>query len=165
MKKIAMLLVAATLTVGLVSCAQDKKDEATTGDNVAVSQMPELTPVSATTYKDGTYRGAFYDGSVVVELELKDNSVQSAKFRSLSYKDEDYLKSEDSTKSALKEQYQALMDHIVGKEITAVVDELYTPGNIAADVDGLSASTIRAGKVISAINDALNRGVYSLPKA
>lgn len=83
----------------------------------------------------------------------------------MKYKDEDYLKSEDATIVALKWQYEDVLNHIVGKDITTVVDELYTPENITKDIDGFTAATVRSGKIISAINDALNRGVYALPKA
>lgn len=157
MKKIALLLAAATLTVGLVSCTGGDDNGSTSNDGTTAAQT--------VTYKDGTYRGAFYDASVVVEISLKDNKVESAKFRTLKYKEEDYLKTEDATLVALKGQYEDVLNYIVGKDITTVVDELYTPENITKDIDGFTAATVRSGKIISAINDALNRGVYSLPKA
>ena len=156
MKKIALLVAATALTVGLVSCTGGSDNGSTAG---------EATQTQTITYKDGTYRGAFYDASVVVEISLKDNKVESAKFRTMKYKDEDYLKSEDATIVALKWQYEDVLNHIVGKDITTVVDELYTPENITKDIDGFTAATVRSGKIISAINDALNRGVYALPKA
>lgn len=155
MKKIILLVAAATLTVGLVSCSGGT-DNATL-DNKDTTQV--------VTYKDGTYRGAFYDASVVVEISLKNNVVEAAKFRTLTYKEDDYLKTEDTTLVGLKGQYEDVLNHIVGKDITTVIDELYAPENITKDIDGFTAATVRSGKVISAINDALNRGVYSLPKA
>ncbi|MCG5517296.1 MULTISPECIES: FMN-binding protein [Ectothiorhodospira] len=45
-----------------------------------------------------------------------------------------------------------------------VIPELYSPGEVVtenAEVDGFTSATIRSSKVISAIRDALNRGVYS----
>lgn len=39
---------------------------------------------------------------------------------------------------------------------------MYEPGDIVKEeVDGFTGATIRAGKIISAVRDGLNRGVYS----
>ncbi len=58
-------------------------------------------------------------------------------------------------------QFQALIDYLVGKDISAVND-LYQPGGIAPDVDGFTGATIRAPKVISAIWDGLNRHAFRI---
>jgi hypothetical protein len=58
----------------------------------------------------------------------------------------------------LAAEYKSLIDHLIGKDIRDSLSDLYKPGTI---VDAASGATLRAGKVISAIRDALNRGVYS----
>lgn len=130
----------------------------TTGCSSTTSNPDELV------YRDASYRGTFYDGSVEVDFTLKDNKFESIKFRKLAYKGVDY-QAEDAADSikGIAGQYTALIDHLVGKDVSEV-EALYTPADIAEDADSFSAATIRSGKVISAINDALNRGAYSLPK-
>lgn len=125
---------------------------------------------------NGTYRGAYLDGSVEVELSLKDDVVEGIKFKKLKYKDTDFLAKDSSeTSKLLAGQYTSLIDYLVGKNISEL-DALYTPGEIVETIDGLasasskegevvdtlSGATVRSGKVISAINDALNRGAYKL---
>lgn len=62
---------------------------------------------------------------------------------------------------AITKQYKECADYLVGKDVSAVLD-LYTPGNIASDVDAFTSATLRSNKLISAIFDGLNRGVYKL---
>lgn len=161
MKKFLLVTAMAVTSLSFVGCAAPAETAAVTTE---------------TTYKDGTYRGAYLDGSVEVEFKLKDNTVESVKYRKLKYRDTDFL-AEGGTQTtvALKDQYQALIDHLVGKNISAI-DDLYFPGEIAQDVDGLSSAsikegevidvvsgaTLRSGKIISALNDGLNRGAYKL---
>ena len=115
-------------------------------------------------FHDGTYRGAFFDRGemeVNVELRLESNRVKRATFRYLKYKGECYLTSENERAVLVRGQFQELLDWLTGKEVGSL-DQLYEPENIiSAGVDGLTAATIRSGKVISAVRDALNRGVYS----
>ena len=84
------------------------------------------------------------------------------RYCTLQYKGEDYL-SQDASRYAkdIAAQFQALLDHLVGKPI-ASVNDLYRPGEIAPDVDIFSGATVRAPKVISAIWDALGRHAYRL---
>ena len=119
----------------------------------------------AETYADGFYRGSYMEGGgeeVVLEFAIKGGIFQEITYRTLHYKGEDYL-AEDASKYAkdIASQFQALIDHLVGKPISSVND-LYRPGEIAADVDAFSGSTVRAPKVISAIWDALGRHAYRL---
>ena len=114
------------------------------------------------TYSDGTYRGAYLASEqVTVEFELKDNKFISLKLRSLTYKDVDYLKSEETPYKGIASQYQECLDYLTGKDVSAILD-LYKPANIATDVDGVTAATLRSNKLISALFDGLNRGVYKL---
>ncbi|MGN1406456.1 MAG: FMN-binding protein [Erysipelotrichaceae bacterium] len=131
------------------------------GLNRGVYKLEETSTVDYDkAYENGTYRGAFVTPSdVELEMVLKDNVIESIKYRALGFKGVDYLKSENETEKALAGQYQALLDYLTGKNLNEV-KALYTPGEIAEDVDGFTGATIRSSKVISAINDALTRGVY-----
>ncbi|WP_070001114.1 copper amine oxidase N-terminal domain-containing protein [Cellulosilyticum sp. I15G10I2] len=123
---------------------------------------------SMTSYQDGVYRGSFGEGyqQVAVQFEIKNNIVQNTSFRHLYYKDVDYrAEKEDAKVIGLKTQYEALINYLVGKDVRAGIKDLYEPGKIVtSEVDGMTGATLRSGKVISAINDGLNRGVYSYPK-
>ena len=119
----------------------------------------------AESYADGMYRGSYMEGGgeeVVLEFVIKGGVFLEIAYRTLQYKGEDYL-AEDASPYAkdIASQFQALIDHLVGKGI-ASVNDLYRPGEIAPDVDAFSGSTVRAPKVISAIWDALGRHAYRL---
>ena len=134
--------------------------------NDAVARKPykltETTAFTLDSYQDGTYRGAYLDSEQVqVEFVLKDNKFESIKLRALGFKGMDYLKSEDAAIKAVGGQYSQCIEYLAGKEVTAIMD-LYDPTGIASDVDGFTGATIRSSKLISAIFDGLNRGVYKL---
>ena len=116
-------------------------------------------------YEDGTYRGVFIDNNVQqvgVEFTLKDNVVTKAGFRHLEYRRINYRTSEDPLIQGMRGQYQQLLDYLVGKDIRTSLKDLYQSGSIVTEnVDAFSGATLRAGKVISAVRDGLNRGVYS----
>ncbi len=114
-------------------------------------------------YEDGTYRGVFVDRDDVqvnIQFTLEDNIVQSIGYRRLSHRGIDYLEPEDQATEALLEQHEQILEHLEGRDIRHQLNALYDPGQFVDDVDGFSGATIRANKVISAIRDALNRGVY-----
>lgn len=116
-------------------------------------------------YEDGRYRGIYVDGDeiqVVVQFDLEDNVITSARFRQLYYSGTDYQDSDDETIQGLEQQHIDALEHLVGKDIRDHLDDLYEPGDLDIDdVDGFTGATIRSNKIISAIRDALNRGVYS----
>lgn len=119
-------------------------------------------------YQDGTYRGSYLDGgiqSVGIEFTLKSGVIDSIKYRVLAYKDVDYLKAGDVERvKVLEKQYQTLIAHLKGKPLTEVM-ALYKPGDLVktemVGADAVTGATLRSGKVVSAIADALNRGAYS----
>lgn len=116
-------------------------------------------------YADGTYRGSYMeDGSeeVAIEFTIKDNCFTQLSYRTLQYKGEDYL-AEDASQPIAKigDQFQQLIDYLVGKPISSVND-LYRPSDIAADTDVTSGATLHAPKVISSIWDGLNRHAYRI---
>lgn len=117
------------------------------------------------TVLDGTYRGGYIDPSQIeVSFVIKDGKFTEIKYRALGYKGESYLDSENPAHKGIAGQFQALADHLIGKDVSAL-DDLYTPEKIAKDTDAFSAATVRSSKLISAINDGLNRGRYGLPEA
>lgn len=120
-------------------------------------------------YANGTYRGVFYDSGVQqvgVQFTLVDNIVTAASYRTLAYKDINYRsEKEDPLVLAITEQFNELIQYMVGKNINVVLEEMYTPENIVAEkmvgLDTITGASVRSAKVISAVNDGLNRGVYS----
>ncbi len=128
-------------------------------------------PPFQVSYEDGTYRGIFADrGDIQVALQftLVDNHVTAISFRQLFHSGIDYLTGKDYvTVQGIKEQHQALINYLIGKDIRSALQDLYDPGSIVTfEVDkfdsheAFTGGTLRAGKVISAARDALNRGVY-----
>ncbi len=128
------------------------------------------------TYQDGRYRGTYQDRGdeqVGIQFHLEDNVITDISFRMLYYAGNDYLDPENEENEwpvedleVLEEQYNDLIEYLIGKEITEIGD-LYTPELAAADADGTgeildtwTGATLRGNKLISAIRDGLNRGIY-----
>ena len=134
--------------------------------DVANDEPDETAPAPADDevgYEDGTYRGAFIDRDAVqvnVQFTLEDNIITSIGYRHLAHRGIDYLEPEDEMTEALKDQHEQILDYLEGKDIRDTLVDLYEPGDFVEDVDGFSGATIRANKVISAVRDGLNRGVY-----
>jgi len=139
------------------------------GNNNAifVGQKPETAVVkdNEVSYENGTYRGAFLDSNemqVNLQFKLENNIIKSISFRHLQYKGINYLTSDSATIQGVKGQHQKLIDYLVGKDIRASLTDLYKPGEIVTEkVDTFTGATLRASKIISAVRDGLNRGVYS----
>lgn len=111
-------------------------------------------------YRNGTYRGVYISGQetqVEVQFDLKDDKVEKPKFRTLFYKDQDYLKNKDLSK--YKAEYEALLTAIINKNVNDGMETLYAPGEIEN-----AGVTVRATKVRAAIKNALNSGVYTPAK-
>ena len=124
---------------------------------LALTMLLSVTAL-ASTYRNGTYRGNFLDrgeNQVTVEFKLKDDIVISAKYRGLRYRGVDYLKEEEIAQ--VRYEHEAILTHLVGKNIDDTLDDLYSPEKIE-----MAGATIRSNKVRSAIKDALNRGAYKL---
>jgi len=121
--------------------------------------------VNITSYKDGVYRGMFADRGdiqVSVEFKIKDNIVTEVSFRQLFYNGMDYrTEKENALIIGLRGQHEELLNYLVGKDIRTSIEDLYSPGNIVTEnVDTFTGATLRSGKIISSVRDALNRGVY-----
>lgn len=116
-------------------------------------------------YEDGRYRGVYIDSSgveVVVQFDLVDNVVTAISFRALNYSGVNYRTSEDLNIIGLRGQYQEAIDYLKDKDIREALVDLYDPEEIGVgDFDAFTGATIRSNKIVSAVRDALNRGVYS----
>lgn len=116
-------------------------------------------------YEDGTYRGIFADEDAIqvnVEFVLEDGVVTEASFRHLRRDDDYHLEADEEPYASVVQQYQEALDHLVGADLQDQLTDLYHPENIVTtQVDGYTAATLRSNKIISAIRDGLNRGVYS----
>jgi len=145
MKKFFVLFALALVSVALVAC--DTTEEVS--------------------HEDGRYRGAYIDRDgqeVVVQFDLEDNVVTAFSFRALQYGGANYLDSDDPIISGIGEQHKQAAEHLIGQDIREALTDLYEPGDLDIDdVDGFSGATIRSNKIVSAVRDALNRGVYSYP--
>ncbi|MGL5797473.1 MAG: hypothetical protein ACRCYT_04625 [Cetobacterium sp.] len=111
-------------------------------------------------HRDGTYRGVYVstqETQVEIQFDLKNDTIEKTRYRTLYYKGEDFLKNKALEKS--KAQYEALLTAITGKNVNDAVEMLYTP----ADIEQAGA-TVRATKVRSAIKHGLSTGVYTPAK-
>ena len=118
-----------------------------------------------TEWPDGIYRGFYYDGGIeqiALQFELKDGLFDSIVYRSVRYKDGNYL-SEDASdaQKATVRQYEQLAQYLLGKGIDAIGD-LYFPYDIVEDVDAVTTATMQSSKLISALWDGLNRRPFKL---
>ena len=124
----------------------------------------QKTSGNKVTYDNGTYRGTFGEGGteqVGIQFRLENNILKNLSFRHLFYKGIDYLQIKEGTdKYPVLLQNQELLKYLDNKPVESIY-ELYTPGNIVGDIDTFTGATIRGSKVLSAIQDALNRGPYS----
>lgn len=133
-----------------------------------LNRSPYALDANSVIYDDGVYRGVFIDGNVQqvgVEFTLENNQVKSIKYDTLNYKDINYYSETASEKTiALRKQYEALTQYLIGKNINTHLESLrfsdLIAGNTESGSDVISGATLRSGKVISAVKDALNRGVY-----
>lgn len=115
------------------------------------------------TYLDGIYRGHFSDrGEMQVSLQfsLRDNRLHDIELRYLAYAGIDYLRlSEDQPFYPVLLQYRQAIAHLQNQPLANLFD-LYSPADVVEDIDAFTGATLRGSKVISAVRDALNRGVY-----
>lgn len=127
-------------------------------------------------YPNGRYRGTFHDRGIQqvgIQFHLEDNILYNLSFRVLAWRSENYMVPDDPNNHwlkedliAIKEQHEELLKYLEGKHITEV-SFLYTPEIAVEDkqgsgeiVDVWTGATLRGNKVLHALRDALNRGVY-----
>jgi len=116
-------------------------------------------------YEDGTYRGIYADTDeiqVSLEFTLENGIVTDARFRHLRRDENYFMGNEEEPYRSVCQQYQEALQYLVGKNLQESLSDLYHPERIVrTQVDGYTSATIRSSKIISAVRDALSRGVYS----
>ena len=125
-----------------------------------------LLGLSPGTYLDGRYRGVFSDRGAMqvnIQFDLRDHHFHNLSFRHLSYRGVDYLTLEEHEElHAVMRQHRQAIEYLEGRPLSAMFD-LYKPEDVVDDIDTFTSATLRGNKLISAIRDALNRGVYQWP--
>ncbi len=153
------------LTLGCDAPGEVSNDQE---EEVSPDEAAEPAPAPAPAageqnFENGTYRGAFIDRDAVqvnIQFSLEDNIVTSIGYRHLGHRGINYLEPDTEATAAILDQHEQILEHLEGKDVREHLADLFEPGNFVEDVDGFSGATIRANKVISAIRDGLNRGVY-----
>jgi len=132
---------------------------------IAAVTMSNFVGYEYDEYADATYRGIFADRDSIqvnVQFTLEDNTFTDLSFRHLYHGRVNYLEEEEGVFAKIAKQHKEALSYLEGKDVSAV-DDLFEPENVVEEykeVDGFSAATIRANKIISAVRDALNRGPY-----
>ncbi|OEF98169.1 hypothetical protein [Desulfuribacillus alkaliarsenatis] len=170
MKKLSLLLMmmALVLALTLTGCDdvvdQDPVDE---GEAPVVEEPAIEEPVEeAAKYDDGRYRGTYADRGVEqigVQFDIADGVFTAVSFRELAYGGISYRslpEDVDPLIAAWDTQYRQAIEYLVGKPLEAFKD-LYNTSDFVEDIDGATGATIRGNKIASAIQDGLNRGLYS----
>lgn len=110
------------------------------------------------THRNGTYRGCFMSGQenqVEVQFKVKNDTISDTKFRTLSYKGNDYLKNKELKNE--KNKYQEALKFTEGKKVNEALEALYFPENIPR-----AGASVRAVKIRAAMQNAINSGAYKL---
>lgn len=135
-----------------------------TGDDARLARA--LLGLAPGTYLDGRYRGIFADRGemqVNVQFELRDGRLHDLRYRQLAYRGIDYLALEEGDAlHPVLVQHLRIGEGLEGRPLSAIF-ELYEPAALIDDLDGFSGATLPGNKVLSAIRDGLNRGVYQWP--
>ncbi len=115
-------------------------------------------------YDDGTYRGVYEDQGnqqISIQFDLNNGLFADMSYRNLFYSDNDYLSAEPGdTFYPIRSQHEQALEYLTGNSPDNL-DALYTPGDLIDDYEGFSGATVRGTKIRSAIQDGLNRGLYS----
>lgn len=111
-------------------------------------------------YADGTYRGLYIsrqNTEIEIQFELKNDVIESAKYRALYYKEHDWLKEPEYVEK--NKGYLKALEEITGKKIQDVLPTLYNEKEIET-----AGATVRKGKIRAALQYGLNLGPFRLPK-
>ncbi|UMZ72919.1 hypothetical protein [Natranaerofaba carboxydovora] len=187
-KKLTFMILIGILVVTLTiftGCEEEDMPDAVPEEEEENGEGEEVTPIEKQgDFPDGRYRGAFVDRGqrigedmgivqVVVDFYLEDNEVYDIGYRTLAWSHDNYLHPDDPENEwpkedleALAEQHEELLEYLDGEDIS-VLEDLHNPGDIAEDKEGTgevldtwTAATLRSNKVLHAVRDALNNGVY-----
>lgn len=130
-------------------------------DPEEAEEEPEASDME---YDSGTYRGVFEDSGdqqVSVQFKINDGTLHDIEFRHLFYDDVNYTKLEETDPLyGITTQYLQLAEYFEGKPVSSI-SELTDPGSFIDDVDVATGATLRGNKVLAAMKDGLNRGLYA----
>ncbi|MEG1524578.1 MAG: hypothetical protein RRZ24_01310 [Clostridia bacterium] len=135
-----------------------------TGHPISTSDVDSIATLPEKLYSDGLYRGFYNDGGIEqlsVEFELKGNTFVFVRYKSINYKDGNYL-GENATniQSQVASQFQQAAMYLIDKPVSAIMD-LLDSTIVVSDRDAVTSATLRTNKLASALQDGLNRGVFS----
>lgn len=134
------------------------------GDDTRLFQA--LLGLAPGTHLDGRYRGIFADRGemqVNVQFELRDGLIHDLRYRHLAHRGIDYLTlAEGDALYPVLVQHRWIGDALEDRPLHAIF-ALHGPDALIDDLDGFSGATLPGNKVLSAIRDGLNRGVYEWP--
>ena len=167
-----LVVIVVAFSFSLVGCAPSEVAPETEPDNNNEVLPAELKGM----YPDGRYRGAFHDSGVQqvgIQFNLENNTLQDLSYRVLAYDGNNYQDPEHDDNAwpaedlmALTEQYEQLLEYLEGRDISEIA-ALYNTETIVDDVEGTgeiadtwTGATVRGTKIINAIRDGLNRGIY-----
>jgi len=149
-----------------VSATSEQQRPDDTGDMPGAMQRQwgqALLALAPGNYLDGIYRGNFIDrGHIQISLQfrLEEGRIHDVEYRYLGYRDVDYLAlDEDAELYPVVEQHRQIQRELEGEPLAAIF-RLHQPGEVVDDIDGYSGATLRGAKILHAIRDGLNRGVY-----
>jgi len=179
MKKqwILLLVLLLTMSLAIMGCGDDdvEADEVEDGEEVVgengeddgeedEADEEEIDEVVEGEYPNGTYRGIFEDGGdqqVSIQFSVENGNLQDIRFRHLYYGGTDYGELEEGDALyGIYEQHLQVAEYFEGKPVSSITD-LYEPGDFVDDVDAATGATLRGNKILSAMVDGLNRGLYS----
>ncbi len=179
MKKqwILLLVLLLTMSLAIMGCGdEDAEADEENGEEVvdengedngeedAVDEDNDEYEVVEGEYPDGTYRGIFEDSGsqqVSIQFSVEDGNLYDISFRHLFYGGTDYGELEEGDALyGIYEQHLQVAEYFEGKPVSSITD-LYEPGDFVDDVDAATGATLRGNKVLSAMVDGLNRGLYS----
>jgi len=180
MKKHLLFLPVLLLAMVLASCGRSSSGSSTPMSSSNPPMSSSSTPVTPDEpepigYADGVYRGTYADiggVEVAVEFTLRDGMIETFDLRGLNIDGVDYLgENIDEFAPEFAKKHTDLLESMVGLDLMDTLDNIFEPDGLLGSMMGLDDSAaaedaasprFEGGKVVSAIRDALNRGVYSM---
>lgn len=163
MRRFLLILIGVAALLFIAACGAEQAAAPAPEAAPAAEEAP-AAPEPAPRVADGRYRGIFGDGGemqVSIQFDVEDETFSNVSFRHLAYRGTSFRNLDEGNRFyPIFAQHQQIAEYLEGKPLSALVD-LYDPGSFIDDIDTFSGATIRANKVLSAIQDGINRGIYS----
>lgn len=133
----------------------------------AVVNQPIKSEATSKTLKGKAYENGIYRGSylatgieqVSLEFTLTEGIIKKVNYRNLSYKGVNFLKPSTKKEEQLKAQYDLLLQSLIGITIDEATSLLQTPEKLVKNLK-TETEALKSDKILSAINNALERGLY-----